>query len=478
MKKAKKQVGIVGFGAYIPIHRMQKKVIGQMWGSIGGRGEKAVANWDEDSLTMGVEACIDSLRNFERDRIAGVLFASTTPPFREKQSASLIRKVLDLPSDSLTVDFANSLRGGTLGLRMAMDAVRAGSGANYLVAAADLRVSAPNSTLEAEFGDGAASLLIGNKDLLVTINGHYSFTSEFIDTWRRDRDAYSQRWDDRFVLTEGYRRLMVKALKEFFKKQGTGPKDYTRAALYAPNARSLSSVAKATGMSFSEQLATDLLDRVGDTGSAMALMMLVEALEKSQAGDRVLLAGYGDGVDVFDLTVTDKISQYKRGRGVEKHLASGMPLKSYGRYLRFRDLMEWEFDRRAPDRTSLPVLYRESSQIYSLHGGRCRQCGVIQFPIQRVCTECQAKDDFDEVRLSETRGTVFTFSMDERAMVPDLPNVLCIVDLEGGGRYFSVMTDRIPAEVQIGMPVEMTFRRIHDGLSLYNYFWKTRPIRA
>jgi uncharacterized OB-fold protein len=207
-------------------------------------------------------------------------------------------------------------------------------------------------------------------------------------------------------------------------------------------------------------------------------MMLVEAIEKSNPGDRILFASYGDGVDVFDLTVTEKIKQYERGRGIEKHLSSSVALESYGRYLRFRNLMEWEFDRRTPDRTSLPVISRESSQVYSLHGSRCRKCGTVQFPIQRVCTECQAKDDYEEVRLSECRGNVFTFSMDERAMVPDLPNVLCIVDLEGGGRFYSVMTDRTPEAVRIGMTVEMTFRRIHEGLNLYNYFWKTRPVRA
>ena len=88
------------------------------------------------------------------------------------------------------------------------------------------------------------------------------------------------------------------------------------------------------------------------------------------------------------------------------------------------------------------------------------------------------KDNFEEIRLSDRRGTIFTFSMDERAMVPDLPNVLCIVDLQDGGRFYSIMTDRKPESIEIGMPVEMTFRRIHEGLQLYNYFWKTRPVRA
>ena len=220
-----------------------------------------------------------------------------------------------------------------------------------------------------------------------------------------------------------------------------------------------------------------MFDRVGNTGVALAFMMLVEALEKSKPGDRILLAAYGDGVDLFDITVTEKINDRSKGRGIEGHLASSMPLESYGKYLRFRDFMEWQFDRRPPDRTSLPIINRESNQIYSLHGCKCRKCGTIQYPIQRVCAQCQSKDDFEEVRLSDRKGTVFTFSKDERAMAPDLPNVLCIVDLEGGGRFYSVMTDRKPDSIKIGMPVEMTFRRIHEGLELYNYFWKTRPVR-
>jgi uncharacterized OB-fold protein len=91
---------------------------------------------------------------------------------------------------------------------------------------------------------------------------------------------------------------------------------------------------------------------------------------------------------------------------------------------------------------------------------------------------CQAQDNFDDVRLADKKGTLFTFSMDERAVVPDLPNVISIIDLEGGGRFMSVMTDRVPQEVKVGMPVELTFRRIHEGGGFHNYFWKCRSIRC
>ena len=90
---------------------------------------------------------------------------------------------------------------------------------------------------------------------------------------------------------------------------------------------------------------------------------------------------------------------------------------------------------------------------------------------------CQAKDNFEEVRISDKKGTLFTFSMDERAMVPVLPNILAVADLEGGGRFYSQMTDRDPANIETGIPVELTFRKINEAGGINNYFWKLRPPR-
>ena len=91
---------------------------------------------------------------------------------------------------------------------------------------------------------------------------------------------------------------------------------------------------------------------------------------------------------------------------------------------------------------------------------------------------CQADAEFlEEIPLSNERGTLFTFSMDERAPVPDPPNVLATVNLEGGGRFFSQMTDRDVNNIKVGMPMELTFRRIHDALGVHNYFWKCKPAR-
>jgi uncharacterized OB-fold protein len=204
----------------------------------------------------------------------------------------------------------------------------------------------------------------------------------------------------------------------------------------------------------------------------------VAALEEAKPGDKILLANYGDGADAFLLQVTDQIEKIRDRRGIKRNMESKMPLPNYEKYIRFRDLMEWEAERRPSYTSCLPMLWRDRNQVLPLHGGRCRNCGNVQLPIQRVCAWCQAKDTYEEVRLSDKKATVFTFSMDERALEVDLPRVWTISDLDGGGRFYCVMTDRDPAKVDIGMQVEMTFRKIHDGAGLHNYFWKCRPIRS
>ena len=74
--------GIASYGAYIPFYRLSRAEIGKAWGSGGGPGERAVANYDEDSLTMAVAAARDCLKGFDRAAVGGLYFASTTAPYQ------------------------------------------------------------------------------------------------------------------------------------------------------------------------------------------------------------------------------------------------------------------------------------------------------------------------------------------------------------------------------------------------------------
>jgi len=197
-------VGIVSYGAYIPIHRLSREKLDQVWGGGAGKGEKAITNWDEDSITMAVEAGTDCLKGIERGSVNALYFATTTPPYKEKQSASIIAAALDLNEDIIAADFANSLRSGTIAIRAALDAVKAGSAKKVLVIASDCRIPPPNSAFEPLFGDGAAAFLIGEDGVAAEIEGSYYLTSEFIDVWRLEYDIVPRTWEDRFTLEQGY----------------------------------------------------------------------------------------------------------------------------------------------------------------------------------------------------------------------------------------------------------------------------------
>jgi len=90
-------VGIRAYGAYIPLYRLDRGEIAKAWRSpFPVPGEKAVANYDEDSLTMACAAAIDCARGVDRSEIDGLFFASTTPPYKEKQCSTIIAGAMGL----------------------------------------------------------------------------------------------------------------------------------------------------------------------------------------------------------------------------------------------------------------------------------------------------------------------------------------------------------------------------------------------
>src|SRR5438034_7427538 len=197
-------VGITSYGAYVPMLRLPLAAIGGGAAKPGGL-EKAVANWDEDAVTMAVTAAIDCLRGVDRASVDGVLFASTSYPLKEKQGAALVARALDLRRDVMTADVGDSLRAGTTALLTAVDAVKAGSAKRVLVVVGETRMAAPRSALEPSLGDGAAAFLAGAEDVALALAASHAVADEIIDVWRTEGDPFVHAWEDRFVVDHGYR---------------------------------------------------------------------------------------------------------------------------------------------------------------------------------------------------------------------------------------------------------------------------------
>jgi uncharacterized OB-fold protein len=91
-----------------------------------------------------------------------------------------------------------------------------------------------------------------------------------------------------------------------------------------------------------------------------------------------------------------------------------------------------------------------------------------------VCLGCKAREQLDDHKLAR-RGVVFTYTIDNLAPVAEHPLAMLVIDLEGGGRVYLQGADTAEGEIDVGTPVVLTFRRLHESHGNRNYYWKARP---
>jgi 3-hydroxy-3-methylglutaryl CoA synthase len=438
-----------------------------------------VANFDEDSVSMAVAAGLDCLAGRDRQDIDGLLFATTTPPYAEKGCASIIATALDLRRDIFTADITDVLRAGTTALKQALDSVAAGSARQVLVIASDNRQGAPKGEAERNSGDGAAAFVISGDGVIAEHEGSYSISENMMDVWRSAGDQFLRSWEDRFAIEEGLERILGDAIAGFMERQGISARDVGKLALYAPDGRRHAQLVRQMGFA-PEQVQDAMFGRLGNTGAAFVPILLASALEDTASGQLIVAASYGDGSDVLGFRVTSQAGNGRSAYGVGGYLNTGTALDSYETYARWRDVWVTDAGSRRPQSQSPSVsaLWREGDRNIRFYGATCNQCGFVQYPPQRVCVNCRAHDDSTPLRLSDRPGRVFTYSMDYLAGTTDSPLVIAVIDFEGGGRALCMVTDRELDEIQIDMPVEMSFRKLRVVNGIHNYYWKAVPQRV
>ena len=465
--------GISSYGAYVPRYRLGPETDG--WNS---PQERSIANFDEDSVTMAVAAGIDCLRGQDRQAVDGIIFATTTSPYSEKQCAAIIATALDLRRDIFATDITDVLRAGTTALMSALDSVTAGSANNVLVIASDNRQSAPRGDTERNLGDGAAAFLVSKDNLIAELAGAYSITENMMDHWRSTGDSFVRSWEDRFATEVGLERILGDAVSGFLEKHDFEIKDVAKVAFYAPDGRRHGQLNRKAGFT-PEQVQDPLCGKLGNTGAAFSLMLLAAALESAKPDQLLLAVSYGDGSDVLGFRTTEAVSNLIPRMGVTGYLEAKIQLESYETFAGWREVWVTDAARRPePNSPSVTALWRESDKNLRLYGATCNNCGYVQYPAQRVCVNCQTKDDTTPTRFSDRKCTVFTYSLDYLAATTDKPLVITIVDFEGGGRMLCMMTDRKLEEVRVDMPIEMSFRKLRVVNGIHNYYWKAVPQRT
>ncbi len=473
-------IGILDYAGYVPSFRLPRSEIARAWGrpsaSPQSDGERAVASFDEDSLTLAAEAAFRCLRAAEGQPPDAVYFASTSAPDHERSAAAVIAAAADLPREIRTADLAGSLKAGTSALLAGLDAVKGGPAWSVLVASADCRLAEPGQAAEMFIGDGGAAFLVGEGDALATVEATCSIAEDFPGTWRPSHDPFIRSDDEKFAVTHGYQRIVLEAMRRLLDKAKVDPQELSTVICPSPDPAGYVAVAKASGVP-SLFLDDPLMRSVGFTGAASPLLLLARCLDGAEPGQLILILGYGGGADALLLSVTDRIETH-RSRASRDLLAGGQPLPSYLTYLQYRDLLRRQDGPRGGGPfTSLTMLWRERTQNLALYGATCLKCEAVVFPVRRVCPGCATRDAFEPRKLAR-RGRLVTFTKDHLFPGPASPTVMGVVDLEGGGRLFTQMTDCGPEAIRIGMDVELVLRRFHEAKGYVHYFWKAKPAQT
>ncbi len=472
--------GLVAYAAYVPYYRLNRAEVREVLGRGGGRGERAVASYDEDSATMGVAAAADALAscfNNGPGDLDELVFATTSPPYMEKSNAVTVHAALSLAASVAVQDATGPVGNGAAAIRRGADVAELGRTA--LTVLADVRTGRPGSSDESLGGDGAAAFVWGTGgDSIASLVGSASHTVEILDRWRLQDWKHCRVWDDRFI-EASLRPAAAAAASEALAAAGLEYSDVDRVVVSSARGRVAAAVEsdlRSAGAATDSPRQDDLRDAVGFSGTADVGLGLVQALDASGAHENILVVVVAEGAQALVLRTTPEISRYAPTRRLADLLDAGSTVP-YSSFLSWRGHLDLEPPRRpeAAAPASPPSL-RGVAWKFGFVGAECQSCGTRQLPPSRVCSRCGAIDRMAPLGFSRTQGRINTYTVDH--LSPQLvPTLGAIVDFEGGGRAQLEVTDADPELVSVGDQVEPTFRRLHTSGGVHNYFWKVRPTR-
>ena len=483
-------VGIAAWGAYAPRLRLSRQAVtaANAWVAPNlrakAKGERSMANWDEDALTMAVEAARDALGpGDDRTAIDALYFASTTAPFTDRLNAGIVAGALTLEKAIGSADVTGSQRCGLAALGQALAAVKGGAAERALVATGEHRRARAASPQELDFGDGAAAFVVTADPGAAEFLGRGSVTDDFVDHFRGADSDFDYGWEERWIRDEGIVKLVPSAIRAALEDAGVAASEITHFCFPSTFSGMAATLAKAVGIA-PEAVRDNLALTLGEAGCAHGPLMLAHALEEAKAGDLILVAQFGQGAEALVFRVTESAANVRPARGVTGALADRRVEENYLKFLTFNGLIEWDKGMRAEkdNKTALTTLYRNQDMILGLVGGRCRETGVVQFPRTRisVAPNNPAVDTQEPYRFAERKASVLSYSADFLTFSMSPPNHYGMIVFEEGGRIMMDITDVEPGEVDSGLPVKMVFRikDIDEKRGFVRYFWKAAPDRA
>ncbi len=465
------QIGIAAVGGYLPLLRLDRKLAAKelAWSGLAmpRGGFRAVAGWDEDPVTMAVEAA----RGLIATPPQALSFASTSAYFTDRAQSALLLEALALPASVRTADFANTRRAGTSALLGALLCGQEG-----IVSAAERRDTQPGSAAQFAYGDGAAAVRTGPNPAARLI-GHVSLTSDFVDRYTSREHPTPYAYEERFVRDTAVEKLLVPAIKAACEAAGIEPEAIAHAACAEPVGNCWKTAAKRLRCAAPNHCEI-LAETTGDLGAAHPMFALGLALATAQPGDKVLLVGFGSGVDAL---VFEVMSPVPGANEMAALLAQGEVIRDFTRFLNLTGAVNLDWGMRAEfeQKAQATVLERVGRDTIGFIGGR-DSTGNVQFPKSAIPVNpaIDGPEELEDVRLAELEAKIVSITADRLNYSPDPPFDFGLVQFENGARVLMEMVDRPSGGFKVGDRVRMRLRIKSQNarLGFRTYFWKAAPL--
>lgn len=462
---------LLSAAGYLPLLRFDRAVARRelRWAGLGGSGKgfRAVAGWDEDALTLAVEAARGALAG---DAPRAMVFASTSAPFTDRSQAGLMLDALHLAPGTLAQDLGGSRRAAVTALRRALE-----SGDEALIAAGEKRAAAPGSAAHLAWGDGAGALRVGAGPGVARLLGAATVNADLLDSVTSADRGLPYASEDRFVRDEAVAAVYRPAIAAALAAASVAAADIAQAVVPEPVGGTWRAVAKACGLKAANPC-EEIALKAGDLGAAMPLFGLALALDRASPGDRLLLAGFGNGADVLVLEVTGP------GNGTASAaLTQGAVLNSYSRFLSLTGALALDWGPRAEvnQKVAASTLLRHGRDMHGFVGGRDAG-GNVQFPKTPVPVRPDATgpEVYADVVLRDVPARVVSITADRLNFTPDPPFHFGLVQFENGARLTMEHCDVEGPAPEVGDALRMRFRikAIDRQRQMRSYFWKAAPL--
>jgi len=342
-----REVGIVGYGAYVPRYRLPGAEVSRVWThNLGGSPviEKAVAGPDEDVTTMSIEAARNALARagIDPQDLRAIWVGSESHPYAVKPTSTIVAESIGASANIQAADWEFACKAGTEAVQASIGIIGSGMGKYAMSIGMDTAQSRPGDALEYTAASGGAAFILGPAEEACAIySGSYSFVTDTPDFWRRADESYPSH-GERFTGEPAYFNHVISAASTLMEMMNAKAEDYTYAVFHQPNVKFPERAAKMLGFK-PEQYKTGLLaGEIGNTYSGSCMIGLTAILDEAQPGDRVLMVSYGSGAgsDAFDIRVTDRVRDMHGRAPTTRDYITRRTEVDYATYARYRGLLK------------------------------------------------------------------------------------------------------------------------------------------